>query len=241
METEIYLFIRAFWYGAMLAGVYDCLKGFRLLVPHRPCVIAAEDLIFWMISSLFLFYRFFGDNMGILRGYLFAGAVLGAAAWRMSVGKWMKKAALLVKRLKLCKIRCNISIYKSLKKLFPGKKKIMGKQEKNSWIREYNMKTDKKKSKQKNKGQNLTGMVLITVMVCLLVCVLVVRSKSLEEKIQSNEVRMEELEQEKENEIQRTDEIDELKEHMESDEFISQKAHDIGLVKDNEILFKENK
>lgn len=99
-----------------------------------------------------------------------------------------------------------------------------------------------KKRKKRSRKQNLAGMILITLMVCILVGVLVVLGRSLEKKIAQNKAKMEQLTQEEEKENQRTKDIEKLQKYMESDEYMEKIAKDkIGLVKDNEILFKENK
>ncbi len=134
LQRELLLFINAFWYGALLAIVYDCLRIFRLAVPHSSKIVAVEDFMFWLGTCVFLFARFFMDNSGILRGYLFLGVFLGAGAWKISLGNWfqkflgklvliLKKWLIPVKRLKIWKIRCNIKIHKILPDIPKSRKK----------------------------------------------------------------------------------------------------------------------
>ena len=57
----------------------------------------------------------------------------------------------------------------------------------------------------------------------------------------SNQQRTSELEQQIENENQRTEDISEMQEYMQSDEYLEKVAKDkLGLVKDGEIIFKES-
>ena len=66
----------------------------------------------------------------------------------------------------------------------------------------------------------------ITIVLCCLVAVLTVKGISLHQ-----------IEEEK----QRTDDITALKEYMQTDEYIEKTAREkLGMVKDNEILFKES-
>ena len=91
------------------------------------------------------------------------------------------------------------------------------------------------------KHQDHAGMLIITVMVCILVVVLAAMSHSLEIRTAANDEKIQQLDEKIQQENKRTDQIDDMKDYMESDEFLIKKAHDIGLVKENEIIFKENR
>lgn len=84
-------------------------------------------------------------------------------------------------------------------------------------------------------------MVGITVAVCLLLVVISVMSINLRRKIETNNAVIASLEEEIAAEEDRTAEIEKLKEYMSSDEYVEKIAHEkIGLVYDNETVFKEN-
>ena len=71
---------------------------------------------------------------------------------------------------------------------------------------------------------------------------LTVQSKNLEARIGVYDDRAAALEESIENEKDRTREIDEKKEYMETDDYVAEVARDkLGLVKDNEIVFEEEK
>ena len=90
--------------------------------------------------------------------------------------------------------------------------------------------------------QNKVAMKGIVVVVCLLLVVLLFHGRSLQDKVNENEVRLSQLQEAYEKEQERTKEIEDLQEYMQSDEYIEQYAKEkIGLLKENEILFKENK
>ena len=78
----------------------------------------------------------------------------------------------------------------------------------------------------------------ISSVVCMLLGVLLVEGHSLQNKIQQNEVRYAQLEKQLKEEQARTGEIEELQ----GDEYVEKIAKEkIGLVKENEIIFKETK
>ena len=90
--------------------------------------------------------------------------------------------------------------------------------------------------------QNKAAMIGISGVVSLLVIALLYQSVSLQKKIEANEVRKAQIAEAYAAELKRTEEIEQLQEEMQSDEYYEKIAKEkIGLVKDNEILFKENK
>lgn len=89
--------------------------------------------------------------------------------------------------------------------------------------------------------QNKVTMIGITFVVCVLMVTLLVQGQKLNAKLSSNQQRTSELEQQIENENQRTEDISEMQEYMQSDEYLEKVAKDkLGLVKDGEIIFKES-
>lgn len=131
MGRELILFVKSVWYGSFLFFLYDCLRILRKTVSHTGAAIAVEDLLYWMGAAFFLFSVFFRENSGILRGYLFVGAGVGALAWKCSLSTvWVdglsrmlikihvilkiptRKLLILAKRLKFWVVRCNISLYR---------------------------------------------------------------------------------------------------------------------------------
>ena len=90
--------------------------------------------------------------------------------------------------------------------------------------------------------QNKAAMIGISGVVSLLVIALLYQGTSLQKKIEANEVRKTQIAEAYAAEQKRTEEIEQLQEEMQSDEYYEKIAREkIGLVKDNEILFKENK
>lgn len=102
------------------------------------------------------------------------------------------------------------------------------------------MKKSGKKNRKKRIGYNRLGMMGIALIVLLLLAVFMVKSRSLRTSLAVYDAKAASLEQEIEEQKARTDEIEELKEYMQTDEYAEQVARErLGLVKDNEIVFKE--
>ena len=87
--------------------------------------------------------------------------------------------------------------------------------------------------------ENKRAMVLITIVVILLFFVLLFESRRLYSRIEANEIHRQDLEKQIEEETRRTEEIEALREYMQSDDYMKQAAKDrLGLVEEGEIIFK---
>jgi len=100
-----------------------------------------------------------------------------------------------------------------------------------------------KKSKKKKKNtrilNNYLGMALISVVVVLLLGVLTVQSNELKAKISSYDTRAAEIRTSIEEEQDRTKQIDEEKEYMQTDEYVAEIARDVsGLSKAMRLFLK---
>lgn len=80
----------------------------------------------------------------------------------------------------------------------------------------------------------------ITFVVAILFIAMMTQSISVEKQLSQYQQELEELDNKMTEETERTKEIDDMKEYMETDEYAEEVARDkLGLVKDNEIVFKE--
>ncbi len=101
MNRELLLFARALWYGAAMLVAYDCLRILREVISHKGWVIGMEDILYWAISSLFIFTGLYGQNSGVLRGYFFVGMALGMIVYSWTFSSYfVKGASYLLNRLK---------------------------------------------------------------------------------------------------------------------------------------------
>ncbi len=104
------------------------------------------------------------------------------------------------------------------------------------------MKKSRKRKSQRKIANNYLGMAAITIVVLILLVGLTVQSTNLKARIAVYDAKAAALQQSIEDEQERTKEIDEQKEYMQTDEYIAEVARDkLGLVKGNEIVFEEEK
>ena len=75
LETKFFLI--SVLYGIVLLLIYDALRIFRILVKHYRWIMAIEDIIYWVGSSIFIFHMMYTRNNGIIRGFAIMGMVIG--------------------------------------------------------------------------------------------------------------------------------------------------------------------
>lgn len=96
------------------------------------------------------------------------------------------------------------------------------------------------KKAKKRRSQSRIAMISITFVVGLLFVGMMGKSVALESQLSSYDSQIDELDRQIEEEAGRTTEIDDLKEYMKTDEYVEETAREkLGLVKENEIVFKE--
>ena len=96
--------------------------------------------------------------------------------------------------------------------------------------------------KRRNKRQNRIGTVWISVIVAALLLVMSIQIVSLYEKNQAYMEKEESLKSQLEEEKDRSEQIQEYEEYTKSDKFIEDIAKSkLGLVYDNEVIFKKKK
>ena len=97
-------------------------------------------------------------------------------------------------------------------------------------------------NKKNRIGSNQLGMLVIALIVLVLLGWLTMESRNLRSRLAVYDARAAELEEQIEDETERTEEIRELKEYMQTDEYAEEVAREkLGLVKENEIVFQEEK
>ena len=104
------------------------------------------------------------------------------------------------------------------------------------------MKKSKKRRSNQKIANNYLSMAAIAIVVLILLVGLTMQSNNLKTRIAVYDAKAAALKQSIEDEQDRTKEIDEQKEYMQTDEYIAEVARDkLGLVKGNEIVFEEEK
>lgn len=102
------------------------------------------------------------------------------------------------------------------------------------------MGNSKKKRKKKKIEYESLGMIAIVLVVLVLLGGLMSKTNDLQERLAVYDAKAATLQEEIEEEQARTEEIDKLKRYMQTDEYAEEVAREkLGLVKDNETVFKK--
>ena len=73
--------------GISVTVLYDILRIFRRVVKHKDALVSMEDLIYWIIVAISVFYMMHTENNGTMRWF----AILGAAAGMFMYKKILSK------------------------------------------------------------------------------------------------------------------------------------------------------
>lgn len=186
-------------------------------------------MVFYRCFLVFVIYT---ENNGVIRSYALLAIGAGALVYRAGPGKVLLNLAVRLMEKILTPIRKwrkRLKFQWNRVKLFVGKQKIVRD------IREC-----RNEEKKKRNLQNRIAMLSITFVVAILFIAMMTQSISVEKQLSQYQQELEELDNKMTEETERTKEIDDMKEYMETDEYAEEVARDkLGLVKDNEIVFKE--
>ena len=221
IHHELLLLLRTIAVGAVLLLCYDLLAAFRNVFAHSDKAVGTEDILYWLCCAFFVFSEIYRNNEGILRFFMVLGFLSGAYICNRVLGDIFVKCC-----TKLMEIP--VIIIKFLIKwlLFPVKRcKLL-------WYKAYKC--------AKKVGYNSLGMIAIALVVLVLLGGLMLESNDLKERLTGYDAKAATLQQQIEDEQTRTEEIDKLKKYMETDEYAEEVAREkLGLVKDNETVFKK--
>lgn len=77
ITIELRFFIISILWGAIVLLAYDQLRVLRRIIRHNNLWITVQDLIFWIVASVFIFAMIYVKNSGIIRGFSVMGMVIG--------------------------------------------------------------------------------------------------------------------------------------------------------------------
>ena len=231
----------ALFLGMVLALEYDCIRIFRRVIRHKNIwVMSAEDILYWIYAAVTVFCMTYEVNDGILRGFLVTGFLAGAVLYRYAFGtffvkyttkfinlclKPLKKALCLIKigvhKITGCIKAAAVSIVKRAKSI------IM------PTIRERE--TRRKRQKQ----SAILGMVLAFALVMIMGAVIWSGKRTLEKQNKEYQARVAQLQEQVEEQQNRSDEIDEYKKYIQTKKFAEEVAKDkFGMIYPDELVFK---
>lgn len=63
--------------GVSVTVLYDLLRIFRRVVKHGNALVSIEDLLYWVVVAISVFYMMHEENNGTMRWFAILGAAVG--------------------------------------------------------------------------------------------------------------------------------------------------------------------
>lgn len=85
LQGQAQLFLLSVLLGGILGLVYDCLRVFRHIIPHKRLWVQLEDGVYWLCSVIFAFVVILGANAGEIRFFMILGMFGGMGVYFLSL------------------------------------------------------------------------------------------------------------------------------------------------------------
>lgn len=85
LETQAQLFLLTILMGGALGLIYDCLRVFRRIIPHKRFWIQLEDGIFWVAAVFFAFGVMLEASRGEIRFFSLLGMIGGMGLYFLTL------------------------------------------------------------------------------------------------------------------------------------------------------------
>lgn len=87
VTQEVYVFLSSVLSGMFICVVYDLLRVMRSYTKTTHAITDIQDIIFWCIAIIIMFFTVFHTNRGAVRWYEFLGALLGSVIYFFALSK----------------------------------------------------------------------------------------------------------------------------------------------------------
>ena len=74
---EVTFFLHSILMGLIITFAYDWILILRKLLKHGKVLTSIEDLLYWFVCGIGVFYMLYKENSGVLRWFAVMGATLG--------------------------------------------------------------------------------------------------------------------------------------------------------------------
>ena len=82
---ELTFFAHSVLMGLAITFVYDWIRVLRRLFKHGTLLTSLEDLFFWLVCGLAVFYMLYRENNGTLRWFAVMGATIGMVFYKIMI------------------------------------------------------------------------------------------------------------------------------------------------------------
>lgn len=77
MATENEFLLQSLFMGVFITFIYDILRIFRRVIPHKKFAVSIEDIIFWIYCAAKVFLMMHHESNGTMRWFAVLGALTG--------------------------------------------------------------------------------------------------------------------------------------------------------------------
>ena len=77
VSHELFVLLQSALAGVLIAFVFDIFRIVRNKVTTGVFLSSVQDVLFWILATLIMFFFIYFANKGALRFYQFMGAILG--------------------------------------------------------------------------------------------------------------------------------------------------------------------
>lgn len=91
IEKEVSVFLQAVLAGNLVYLVYTAIRILRRIIKHNLFFVSVEDVIFWLGTGLYLFFKIAEVSSGNIRWYFVVGVLAGGLVTHYFIDKFLKK------------------------------------------------------------------------------------------------------------------------------------------------------
>lgn len=96
MDGENIFLLHAFLLGIFITFIYDILRIFRRVIPHKSFFVSLEDMVFWIYCGGEVFLMMYHESDGTLRWFAVGGALFGMFLYKKILSQLFVKYVSLV-------------------------------------------------------------------------------------------------------------------------------------------------
>ena len=83
--VEMTFLFHCFLMGIAVTAVYDIFLILRRVIRHNMLMVSLEDLVFWTICAISVFFMLYEENNGVLRWFAVLGAAIGMFLYKITI------------------------------------------------------------------------------------------------------------------------------------------------------------
>jgi len=89
VSHELFVLLYSSLAGVLISLIFDIFRIIRKKVSTGMFLSAAQDILFWIVATMIMFFVIYFVNKGLLRLYQFMGAFLGGLLYFLLFSKWL--------------------------------------------------------------------------------------------------------------------------------------------------------